>query len=228
MRFLHLHISQTKQTTEQTQQPQPNLLTAYMLQYKNRMDSVSSSREGILLDTSPPTVPRVHAGPGPASGRPRVGVFASSPPLSGCTTWPGQRGFNGWRRARPQADPFARFSRPQLREGISELLTQTLKAVGTTTEPTGGANWCFSMPACRRKLPKRHRQWGFRCAIYRQCHLQGTGTQQGESENATTRINKSVQLLGRDENQELYKLSVQNTHHKSRRPRTTGEKKYLF
>lgn len=157
---------------------------------------------------SPPTIPGVYTGPRSLLGGQ---ACARSPPhLRGAAARPGPPAGIYWLALCPPASRLVRSvlttSAPQRHRWT---INSDTKAVGTTTEPTHAANWCFSMPPRRRKLLKHHWRWGFQYAIYWRCHLQDTGTQQGESENATTRINKIVQLLKEDENREFCELSVQ-------------------
>lgn len=97
------------------------------------------------------------------SWRPRVCVCSRSPPhLRREAARPGLPAGIYWLAQCPTA---GRLVRSVLTTFAPQRHLWTInsdsKAVGTTTEPTQAANWCFSMPPHKRKLPKHHWQRGF-------------------------------------------------------------------
>ena len=159
--------------------------------------SASLGSAYLFLDPCPATIPGVYRGPGSLLGGHACVCWASSPPQRRAAARPtGLPAGIYWLARCPTAGRLVRSvlttSAPQ--RHLWTINSDT-KAGGTTAEPTHTANWCFSMPPSRRKLLQHRWQRRFQSAIYWRCHLQGTGTLRGESENATTRFNKAPQLL---------------------------------
>lgn len=200
-----------------------------MLPYKNRMDSVNLSWECILLDPSPPTIPPVYTGPGSLLGG--HACVCSPPHLRREAARPSLPAGIYWLALCPTTGRLVRSvlttSAPQ--RHLWTINSDT-KAVGTTTEPTHAANWCFSMPARRRKLLKHHWRWGFsmpttdgvicRALALNRVKVRTQLYELTRQSNCSRGMIPGVTVPD--------KLSVKNNHHKSPGPSDSKRSYFLF
>lgn len=194
-------------------------LIAKMLPCKNRWTQSTSlgSRYSWIPPPPPPTIPHVYTGPGSLLGGHAcvcVSLLTSAERLHDLGLPAGIY----WLALCPAA---GRLVRSVLTTSAPQRHLWTInwdtEAVWTTAEPTQAANWCFTMPPCKRKLLKHHWQWRLSMPFTDGVICRAP---KGESESATTRISKSQTVKGRWIPRDMTHYQCKNTlHHiKSRRP----------